>query len=83
MEGFAVLEVFKEVAMVRVISDDSHHNLPNIASAISPDGALLPLPLAMGMIRQPIAASRLILGSLRGLRVLENTTKLLFAEKVV
>ena len=83
MEGFAVLEVFKEVAMVRVISDDSHHNLPNIASAISPDGVLLPLPLAMGMIRQPIAASRLILGSLRGLRVLENTTKLLFAEKVV
>jgi hypothetical protein len=57
--------------MVRVISDDSHHNLPNLTSAISPDGSLLPLPLAMGMIRQPIAATR---------RVLQKVTTKLFAQ---
>jgi Phosphorylase superfamily len=84
MEGFAALEVFKKaeiaVAMVRVISDDIHHDLPNLTSAISPDGSLLPLPLAMGMMRQPIAAIRLIRGSLQGLKVLQNVSTLLFRE---
>lgn len=79
MEGLAVLEVFKKVGIVRVISDDIHHNLPNLTSAISPEGALFPLPLAIGMIQQPVAATRLIWGSLRGLSVLQNTTRLLFA----
>lgn len=84
MEGFAALNILSQagiaVAMVRVISDDAHQNMPNISSAISPDGTLLPLPLAIGMMRQPIAATRLIRGSLNGLRVLENVTRLLFAE---
>lgn len=83
MEGFAALNILSQlgiaVAMVRVISDDVHYNLPNLSSAISPDGTLLPLPLAIGMMRQPIAASRLIRGSLHGLRVLEEVTTLLFA----
>jgi hypothetical protein len=83
MEGIATLAFFQKagiaVAIVRVISDDIHHDLPNLASAISPDGALLPLPLALGMMRQPVAAIRLIQGSLHGLKVLQNTTKLLFA----
>ena len=84
MEGFATLEVFKKVgiavAIVRVISDDIHHDLPNLSSAISPDGVLLPLPLALGMMRQPIAASRLIRGSLQGLKVLGKVATKLFAE---
>lgn len=82
MEGFATLDVLHQagvaVAMVRVISDDSQHNLPNLTSAISPDGSLLPLPLAIGMIRQPIAATRLIQGALYGLRALQEVTTLLF-----
>ena len=83
MEGFAALDVLSElgvaVAMVRVISDDSHHNLPNLTAAISPDGSLVPLPLAMGMIRQPIAATRLIRGAIQGLRVLQSVTAWLFS----
>ncbi len=84
MEGFAALEVLTQagmaVAMVRVISDDSHHNLPNLTSALSPDGSLKPLPLAFGMMRQPIAATQLIRGALQGLRVLQEVTTLLFSE---
>lgn len=79
MEGLAVLEVFQKVGIVRVISDDIHHNLPDLTSAISSKGALLPLPLAIGMIRQPMAATRLIRGSLRGLRMLQKVTTQLFA----
>ena len=82
MEGFATLEVLTgvAVAMLRVISDDSQHNIPNLTSALSSDGSLQPLPLAMGMIRQPIAATRLIRGALHGLRVLQNVTTVLFSE---
>jgi hypothetical protein len=83
MEGMAALEVFKKaglaVGIVRVISDGIRYDLPNLASAISPDGVLLPLPLAIGMMRQPIAATRLIWGSLHGLRVLQKVTTKLFA----
>ncbi|MGI8500883.1 MAG: phosphorylase [Hassallia sp.] len=84
MEGFAALEFFQqadvEVAMLRVVSDDSSHDIPDLTSAINSDGSLQPLPLAISMIRQPIAASRLIKGSLRGLKVLEEVTAFLFSK---
>jgi hypothetical protein len=82
MEGFAALEFFNSVgasvAMLRVVSDDCHYDIPDLTSAISPDGSLKPLPLAMNLLRQPFAATRLIRGSLRGLKVLEEVTRLLF-----
>lgn len=76
MEGFTALEFFQprgvQVAMLRVVSDDSHHDIPDLTLAIAPNGSLLPLPLATALIRQPLAAIRLIRGSLQGLKVLEN-----------
>jgi nucleoside phosphorylase len=84
MEGFAALEFFQqagvEVAMLRVVSDDSRHDIPDLTSAINSDGSLQPLPLAISMIRQPIAATRLIKGSLQALKVLEQVTAFLFAK---
>lgn len=83
MEGFAALEVLERagvaVAMVRVVSDDSQQDLPDLASAISPEGSLQSLPLAIGMIRQPLAATRLIRGSLQALQALQEVTTMLFA----
>ncbi|WP_427157328.1 phosphorylase [Aliinostoc sp. HNIBRCY26] len=85
MEGFAVLEFFHhigvEVAILRVVSDDCNYDIPDISTAIDSDGSLKPLSLAWQFIRQPIAANRLIRGSLQGLKVLEQTTKLLFYEQ--
>ncbi|NEP14031.1 MAG: phosphorylase [Symploca sp. SIO2C1] len=82
MEGYAVLKVLNSkevaVAMLRVISDDCYYDLPDLNCAFSPDGALKALPLAIGMIRQPLAATRLIRGSLKGLRVLQEVTADLF-----
>jgi hypothetical protein len=82
MEGFAVLNVLSQagiaVAMVRIISDDANHNLPNLTSAISSEGTLQSLPLALGMLRNPIAATRLIRGSLRGLQALQEVTSVLY-----
>ncbi|OLT62486.1 5'-methylthioadenosine/S-adenosylhomocysteine nucleosidase family protein [Moorena bouillonii] len=84
MEGFATLSVLNPkgfaVAMVRVISDDSYYdNMPDLTPAISADGSLKPFPLAMGMLKQPIAATRLIRGSLRGLKVLQQVSIRLFS----
>jgi hypothetical protein len=83
MEGFAALEVLSQagvaVAMLRVVSDNCHHDIADLTAALSPEGALLPLPLALGMIRQPIAAVRLIQGALRGLYVLQKVTTTLFS----
>ncbi len=75
MEGTAILTTLEAaaIAMVRVVSDDTDHDLPDLSAAISPEGKLRSLPLAVGMIRQPIAALRLIRGSLKGLRTLQAT----------
>jgi hypothetical protein len=82
MEGFVVLEALSQsgiaVGMVRVISDDCHYDLPDLSRAFSPEGGLRPLPLAMGMLQQPIAAARLIQGSLQGLQRLQQVTTCLF-----
>ncbi len=82
MEGFTALEFFNAagvaVAMLRVVSDDCQHDIPDLTTAINSDGSLRPLTLAMAMIRQPVAASRLIRGSLKALKVLEKVTNLLF-----
>jgi len=71
MEGWTSLEVLqswgKSVAMVRVVSDDAHHSLPELKDAIGTNGELLPLPLAIGLLRQPIPGLRLIRGSWIGL----------------
>ena len=82
MEGFTTLSFFNQtntaVAMLRVISDDCNHNIPDLSKTISPSGNIQPLPLAIAMLRQPIAATRLIQGSLKGLKALEKVTKQLF-----
>lgn len=77
MEGFAILQTLAQagvpVAMLRVVSDNATHDIPDLTTAISSEGTLQPLPLALGMLRQPLAALRLIRGSLKGLSGLERT----------
>ncbi len=82
MEGFAALEALSPngiaLAMVRVVSDDCHHNIPDLTLALSPNGSLQPFHLAQRLLRQPRASARLIRGALRGLQVLQQVTTLLF-----
>ncbi|NET28843.1 phosphorylase [Okeania sp. SIO1I7] len=84
MEGFAILSFFANlsvsVAMVRVVSDDCYHDLPNISSAVTSSGSLQPLALAIAMFRQPLPAFQLIRGSIQGLKVLQEVTSCLFTD---
>jgi Phosphorylase superfamily len=75
MEGYAFLQALKStdvrVGMMRVVSDDAQHDVPDLAAAMTETGELKPLALASSMILQPRRALRLIQGSLAGLKQLE------------
>jgi nucleoside phosphorylase len=76
MEGLAVLEFLQSqgiaVGIIRVISDDSEQDLPNLNYAFSSDGSWQPFSLGIKMLESPLAAVRLIRGSLAGLKVLQK-----------
>lgn len=80
MESAVLLQAIPQaqIAVLRVISDDCHHDLPNLERAIAPDGSLRPLALTLSFLQRPRAAARLIRGSLKGLKTLERLTLTLF-----
>ncbi|MBW4440595.1 MAG: phosphorylase [Plectolyngbya sp. WJT66-NPBG17] len=71
MEGFAILSHLS-VAMLRVVSDDLQGDLPDLSGVIDSNGKIQTIPMAKAMIQKPIAASRLIRGSLSSLRTLRQ-----------
>ena len=83
MEGYAILNRFASAAIVRVISDNCHDNLPDLNWAINDRGKLEEIKMAIAFLRQPLAASRLIRGSLKSLKVLEEVTMKLFSSKMI
>jgi hypothetical protein len=82
MESLSILTLLqpqgKRLAMLRVISDDCRHDLPNISGAIQPNGSLRPLSLAAGFVQKPAGTGRLIFGALKGLAALEALMVQLF-----
>ncbi|MEM8501610.1 MAG: hypothetical protein AAF716_00480 [Cyanobacteria bacterium P01_D01_bin.1] len=79
MESAVLLQTLSvPVAIVRVVSDDCGGDLPDIESAITPNGSLKPLQIALSFARKPQAAIRLVRGSLIGLKQLEQLVCRLF-----
>lgn len=81
MEGYSYVTWLQQretsVAMLRVVSDDLGGNIPDLSRAIDPDGNLQTMAMAIAFVQQPVAAIRLIKGSLTGLKTLRQiTTKL-------
>lgn len=73
MEGSAVLSTLNvPIAMLRVISDNAHHDLPDLTHTIDAHGSLKPAAFALQMLKRPIAATRLIRGSIAALRTLRH-----------
>lgn len=77
MEAGIILQTIPEINLTvfRIISDDSHHNIPNIASAITPQGTLNIKILFREFIRNPQGAYYLIKGSLISLSQLKKLSK--------
>ncbi len=82
MEGFGYVRELqrqgKSVAMLRVVSDDLTGDIPNLSNTIDSQGKIGFIPMAIAFSKQPIAAIRLIRGSLAGLKALEQITLKLF-----
>ncbi|MGJ3246467.1 MAG: phosphorylase [Elainellaceae cyanobacterium] len=82
MEGHAALALLHQwemkVAILRVVSDDCFYDLPDLNPAIDARGDLQPLPLTKELITHPVAALRLIRGSLVGLNALERRISQVF-----
>jgi nucleoside phosphorylase len=74
MEAAAILRALQgrgaRVAMVRVVSDDAHHDLPDLAGMYDSAGALRPLVLAAALARAPVRGVRFVLSALRALSAL-------------
>jgi nucleoside phosphorylase len=83
MEGYSYVRELQRqgtaVAMIRVISDDLRGDIPDLNQAINNQGNLQSLPMAIALIKQPLAATRLIKGSLTSLKALEAITAQLFS----
>lgn len=78
MEGIAILDHFKSVAIIRVISDNFNDNLPNLNPVINEDGKLENKQMLIAFLKQPLAAIKLIKSSLKALKVLEETASKIF-----
>ncbi|MBD2104902.1 phosphorylase [Leptolyngbya sp. FACHB-261] len=82
MESYPLLQELSAagvaVAVLRVVSDDCQHDLPDLNTAIDAQGQLQPLALAWQLLCQPLAGYQLVRGSLRSLRVLQQTLRCLF-----
>ncbi|MBL1178479.1 phosphorylase [Pantanalinema sp. GBBB05] len=82
MEGYSVLKLLNAAGIaatiIRVVSDDCQHNLPDLTGVYDADGLLKPGVMAGKMIQHPIASWHLIRGALRGLAVLQTTIAALF-----
>lgn len=83
MEGYGYIQELQDqgisVTMLRVVSDDLTGDIPNLSGAIDPQGNLQTFPLAIAFLQQPLAALRLIRGSLIGLKTLQKITTQLFS----
>ena len=83
MEGYPILKILSElghqVSILRVISDDSHHDLPDIGNIVSSAGSLRIDSLLLAFLRQPRASLRFIQGSLVGLFHLHKVCSQLFS----
>ncbi|WP_404790348.1 hypothetical protein [Altericista sp. CCNU0014] len=84
MEGYAFLQALQStdlaLGILRVVSDDAQHDVPDLAAAMTETGELNSLALARAMVRQPRRALRLIRGSLVGLKQLETAIAQLCGE---
>jgi nucleoside phosphorylase len=60
------------VGTIRVVSDDSHHDLPDLSNVFDDRGQLQIWQLVKALLRSPLAGMRLVQGSIRGLAVLSQ-----------
>jgi nucleoside phosphorylase len=86
MEGSAVLSFFKELGIpatiIRVISDEVEQSLPDLSKIYNSQGKLNAIALTFALGKKPIAGYRLIVASLKSLKILNQITRKLFSSSL-
>jgi nucleoside phosphorylase len=86
MEGWAVLSFFRELGIpatiIRVISDEVSQSLPDLSKIYDTQGQLNAISLSLALGKKPIAGYRLIVASLKSLKILNKITKKLFSSSL-
>jgi Phosphorylase superfamily len=81
METFWMVEFMQQRGMsvmgLRVVSDGVRGDLPDLAQAFDSNGVLQPWALGRSFVRKPVAALRLVWGSIVALRKLEDCAAML------
>ena len=81
MESIWILEFMQQrrigVSVVRVVSDAVLGDLPDLSQVFDLSGKLKPMELARAFVMRPIAALRLIRGSILGLKQLTRCTAMI------
>ncbi len=79
MEGqiaqLQLAELGVAVGTIRVVSDDSHHDLPDLSHIFNDGGQLQTWQLAKAVLSSPLAGWRLVRGSIRALAVLSQVAQ--------
>lgn len=82
MESFAYLQFLQQEAIatsiLRVVSDDLKHDLPNLESTIDESGNIKAVAMTKAMLKQPIISLKFIRNSLQSLQQLQQVTTNLF-----
>lgn len=79
MEGQLAQSLLAErgiaVGTIRVVSDDCHHDLPDLSTAFDDRGRIRSWSLAQALVSNPVAGVRLVRGALRALAVLDRVAR--------
>jgi Phosphorylase superfamily len=81
METFWIVALMQQrgisVMGLRVVCDGVRGDLPDLSQAFDSNGALQPWALGRSFVRKPVAALRLVWGSIVALRKLEDCAAML------
>jgi hypothetical protein len=82
MEGWGVLSFFKELGIpatiIRVISDEVIQSLPDLSKIYNSQGKLNAIALTLALGKEPIAGLKLVIASLKSLKILNQIPRKLF-----
>ena len=75
MESYGVMDYCDRVSVVRIVSDSSYDDLPDLNGAITPEGKLDMVKMSIVFMKEPIKAVNLIKNALVSLKKLEEISE--------
>ena len=75
MESYGVMDYCDRLSVIRIVSDSSYDDLPDLNGAITPEGKLDMVKMSIVFMKEPIKAINLIKNALQSLKKLEEISQ--------